>query len=115
MSAYTNVIRPIIFHLSTYDDNYFDKNNIENFEIFNIQINKNTESELKKNIQKFHGKLHPLKILIYFWAYFLIKIFKGNKRKLTSTEKAEASIYSLIILAAFIYTWSIILRLCRIS
>lgn len=105
MSARTTVIKEIILNLCETGNSFFEKNGIFNYEDCQTYLNNKTEYALKNTIQKFRGKIHPLRILIYFWTYLFIWIFRRDKRKLNLVEKAEASIYSLIVLVVIFYTW----------
>ena len=102
-NARSIVLRDIIFELIEKEDRFFELNNVK---LSNLnEYIRNQIKDMKINeVQKFIGKNHPLKIFIYFWFLWLIKLFskvfnkKINKESLTNFERQEASIYSLLSL-----------------
>lgn len=109
MTAHSNVIAKFIFISVEKDKSFFEIKKISNYEDFQELIKENVNSELQNKVQQFRGNIHPLKIVFYLWVPFIYKIFHQNKIKLCTHEKAEASIYSLIIISIIISSWKLLI------
>jgi hypothetical protein len=111
------VFRDMILQLIEKEDGFLEENHIKisNLtEYIKVQVRSRKENE----VQQFIGKIHPLKIFLYFWFLWPIikpwcKVFKKEIKKdyLTNHEKQEASIYSLLIVVTLIPIFFLLAKL----
>ena len=105
ISAQKEVVKEIIFNFCSNNDVFFKDNEISSYEDYKNYFEVKIKFETKTNIKKVNKNWHPLWIVLYLWTDILYRLFANKKRKpISSFEKSEASIYSLIIILIIFYS-----------
>jgi len=98
-----HAISDIILQLLDKENKFLEENKITFSDIDKFVI-KQGKRKQKNEVQQFIGKIHPLRIFLFFWFKWPIKLWckvfkkKLKKDSLTNHERQEAAIYSLLIL-----------------